>query len=188
MEKVYGEKVILRPLERSDLKKMVEWDGDEEIERYVGKKLASFSSAAEWYERLQKDRRRKALAIESKDGEFIGDIQLEQISWKSRSAELRICIGNKSFWNAGYGTDAVWTLLGLAFKKMGLKEIYLRVYTNNHRAIRCYEKCGFRRQGVLRLGSRRKQDEGVGDLLLMGINRNTYFQLDLLGQVGSSGM
>jgi RimJ/RimL family protein N-acetyltransferase len=59
-------------------------------------------------------------------------------------------IGDKSYWGRGYGTDSVRVLLRLAFEKMGLHRVHLHVFEFNQRAISCYEKCGFRREGVLR--------------------------------------
>ena len=36
----------------------------------------------------------------------------------------------------------------LAFDKMNLHRVWLNVYDFNARGIRCYEKCGFEREGV----------------------------------------
>ena len=41
-------------------------------------------------------------------------------------------------------------LLRLAFDKVGLHRVQLQVFDFNERAISCYEKCGFRREGMLR--------------------------------------
>jgi len=41
-------------------------------------------------------------------------------------------------------------MLGYGFERLGLHRIYLRVYANNPRAICCYEKAGFRKEGTLR--------------------------------------
>jgi len=59
-------------------------------------------------------------------------------------------IGEKDYWGRGYGTDAVLVLLRLAFDKVGLHRVHLHVFDFNERAISCYEKCGFRREGMLR--------------------------------------
>lgn len=45
---------------------------------------------------------------------------------------------------------AIRTLLGLAFYRMNLHRVILRVDADNGRGIRCYEKVGFRREGTLR--------------------------------------
>jgi RimJ/RimL family protein N-acetyltransferase len=42
------------------------------------------------------------------------------------------------------------TLLRFGFLEMNLNCIYLDVFENNPRAISCYEKCGFKREGALR--------------------------------------
>ena len=50
--------------------------------------------------------------------------------------------------NQGLGTVMVQHLLAIALKK-GLKKVYLRVDTENSRAIHVYEKCGFRIEAKL---------------------------------------
>ncbi|MCL6614902.1 MAG: GNAT family N-acetyltransferase, partial [Firmicutes bacterium] len=108
----------------------------------------------------------RLFAIEDDEGRLIGDLELDHISWRRREAELRIRIGEKERWNEGYGTDAVRTLLALAFGRMKLRRVYLKVYRFNRRAIRCYEKSGFRKEGILR---RRDGAAGWKDIILMSV-------------------
>jgi|LSQX01.3.fsa_nt_gb RimJ/RimL family protein N-acetyltransferase len=143
----------------------MEWDDDEEIQAYIGKKGIADSQSGVWFESVRRDRRRVVLAIETDTGEFIGDLELKQIDWRNKRAELRICIGNKAYWGLGFGTDAIVGALQLAWERFGIKEVYLRVYCSNVRAIRCYQKCGFQKIGVLPAGKRRSR--GLHDLLLM---------------------
>jgi RimJ/RimL family protein N-acetyltransferase len=63
-----------------------------------------------------------------------------------------IFIGDKNYWSKGYGTDATKTLLRFAFEELGLNLVELEVYDFNPRAMRCYEKAGFRRVGAHRQG------------------------------------
>ena len=44
----------------------------------------------------------------------------------------------------GFGTEAVRALVGYGMDRLGLKRIFLKVFPDNARAIRVYEKCGFR--------------------------------------------
>jgi RimJ/RimL family protein N-acetyltransferase len=90
------------------------------------------------------------LAIETSDGLHIGSLGLHAINWKDRCAELGIVIGDKAYWGQGYGTDAIQTLLSLAFGEMNLHCVVLRVDADNARAIRCYEKSGFQQEGISR--------------------------------------
>ncbi len=151
---ILGEKVRLRPVERDDLPRYVQWFADPEIRRHLGRYLP-FSMAQEerWYESLLERLERREdvlLAMETIQGVHIGSIGLHRIDWKNRSAELGIVIGEKSYWDRGYGTDAAQTMLGLAFREMNLHRVFLRVDADNARGIRCYEKAGFQREGTLR--------------------------------------
>ncbi|MBN1979496.1 MAG: GNAT family N-acetyltransferase [Anaerolineae bacterium] len=149
-----GEKVRLRPIERGDLPRFVAWFGDPEVHHHLAIWLP-FSLAQEerWFERhLEQIESQKAvlLAIETSEGEHIGNIGLHQIDWKNRHAELGIAIGEKAYWGQGYGTDAIRTLLRLCFLEMNLHRVTLRVDADNARGIRCYEKAGFQKEGTLR--------------------------------------
>ena len=151
---ILGERVRLRPIERDDLPRFVEWFGDPEVRRHLMVYLP-FSLAQEerWFENLLDRLERQddlALAIEAADGVHIGNIGLHGIDWKNRNGELGIAIGEKAYWDQGYGTDAIRTLLGLAFGEMNLHRIFLRVDADNGRGIRCYEKAGFRQEGTSR--------------------------------------
>jgi len=151
---IVGTKVRLRPIERDDLPRYVAWFGDPEVRRYLAL-ILPFSLAQEerWFEGLLERLERQEdvlLAVETADGVHIGNIGLHAIDWQNRSAELGIAIGEKSYWGQGYGTDAIRTLLGLAFREMNLHRVFLRVDADNARGIRCYEKAGFQREGVSR--------------------------------------
>lgn len=151
---ILGEKVRLRSIEREDLPRFVKWFGDPQVRRHLAIYLPlSLAQEERWFEglleRLEKQQD-VVLAVETLDGVHIGNVGLHRINWKDRNAELGIAIGEKAYWDQGYGTDAIRTLLGLAFREMNLPRIYLRVDEDNARGIRCYEKAGFRCEGTLR--------------------------------------
>jgi len=103
-------------------------------------------------------------------------VGLTGIDWKNRRAVLGIVIGEKEYWDNGYGTEAIATLLRFVFQEMNLHRISLRVYTYNQRAIRCYEKCGFKLEGRLRQA--RFRDGEYYDELIMGILRDEFLDHD----------
>lgn len=168
---ILGKKVQLRPIEREDLPRFVEWFSDPEFRRYLGVNLP-FSLAQEerWFEKLL-DRMAKqevlTLTIETVDGAHIGNVSLFDINWQDRHAELGIAIGDKAYWGQGYGTDATRTILRVGFDDFNLHRIFLRVHEDNARAIRCYEKVGFRMEGTLRESVFR--DGAYRDMILMSI-------------------
>ncbi len=173
---IVGERVRLRPIEREDLPRFVEWFSDPEVRHYLGMPLP-FSLAQEerWFENMQERLEKQELVmltIETSKGAHIGNISLFDINWKDRQAELGITIGDKDYWNQGYGTDATQTMLRVAFDNLNLHRVSLRVHADNVRGIRCYEKAGFQREGKLRESVFRG---GVyHDMVLMSILKSEY--------------
>jgi len=53
-------------------------------------------------------------------------------------------------WNQGLGAEAMSLLLRHGFETLNLNRILLRVYADNPRAIRSYQKAGFVQEGTLR--------------------------------------
>ncbi len=151
---IIGERVRLRPPERDDLPRFVQWFSDPDVRRHL-KIYLPFSLAQEerWFEAMVErvERQEQVLmCIETAEGELIGNIGLHAINWKDRSAELGIIIGDKAYWGQGYGGAAIRALLGVALGEMNLHRIFLRVDADNSRGIRCYEKVGFQREGINR--------------------------------------
>lgn len=156
---------------------MMDWDNDSEIIAYLGKKFLSQDTCMTWFNALSGSRGHRAMAIEKPDGRLIGSIELEHIDWRGGRAELSICIGEKDCWGQGFGTDAIRVFTDFAFRRLRLAHIYLRVYRDNLRAIRCYQKCGFRKEGLLKMTER--QSGRRDDLVLMSLRRaRTELRLD----------
>jgi len=149
---IVGDRIYLRPLEMEDVDSFVMWLSDKEIRQNLGG-TTPFNKirGREYIEKLYKDDRNTNLGIVLKDGdELIGSTGLHDISTVHRNAEIDIVIGNKSFWSKGYGTEALKLMLGYGFDQLNLHKIFLRVFCYNPRAIRVYEKVGFKREAVSR--------------------------------------
>jgi RimJ/RimL family protein N-acetyltransferase len=149
-----GENVRLRPLAEADLPLFVGWFADPDV-RYW---LAAMSEAPEltleaerdWYGEMRGDDSRVVWCIEVPNHGPIGNLGLHQIDLTHGRAELGIVIGEKDQWSRGYGSEAIGHVLGYAFEEMGLRRVELLADEDNARGIRCYEKCGFAREGLLR--------------------------------------
>ena len=145
-----GKLVNLRAVEKKDLEDIMKWVNDREVTKYLSAFLYPVSRAEEekFLERaMSHNDTEKNLVMETKEGDYIGQISLHKIDWKNRNAELGIVIGNKEYWGKGYGTDAIKILLNHAFNQMNLYKVYLRVFDYNQRGTHCYEKCGFKEEG-----------------------------------------
>jgi RimJ/RimL family protein N-acetyltransferase len=152
---IYGERIRLRGVERSDLPQFQEWLNDPEVIEGLATYLPlSMADEEQWFEGMSKrDTVEKPMAIEVKEDNgwrLIGNAGLFNLEWMPRSAELGIFIGEKAFWNKGYGTETVCLLLRHGFETLNLNRIFLQVYSTNTRARRSYEKAGFVLEGTLR--------------------------------------
>ncbi|HOB07963.1 MAG: GNAT family N-acetyltransferase [Limnochordia bacterium] len=155
---LHGSRIKLRPICNDDYPRIVSWGKNEEVEYFSGGSYpTTLDECRAWMATALSSRNRVRFGI-ALGSRLIGDIELDHIAWRRGDAELRVRIGEKDLWDLGYGTDAVVTLLDYAFGVMNLNCVYLKVYADNHRAIRCYHKAGFKKEGKLAL-SRLNQRE-----------------------------
>ncbi|MGD9117628.1 MAG: GNAT family N-acetyltransferase [Dehalococcoidia bacterium] len=93
---------------------------------------------------------RHQFAIETREGKHIGNCTYYGIDSDKGEAELGIMIGDRDYWDKGYGTDAVTALLEYVFDKTKLNRLYLKTLVDNRRAQKCFTKCGFTPYGHLK--------------------------------------
>jgi RimJ/RimL family protein N-acetyltransferase len=171
-----GKLVRLRPYAISDLDSIMKWINNHEVTRFLGSMAHPLSHRTEemWLETVAmvSDANHRVFAIESLEGEYLGGIDLRDIDWVARKAALGIAIVKPEYWGKGYGTDAMRLMAQFAFGELNLNRLWLTVQAGNARAIACYEKCGYRREGVLR------EDwyvDGVyHDMVVMGLLRSEH--------------
>lgn len=180
---IIGECIRFRAVERDDLPTFVKWINDPEVQQGIGI-FRPFSQVEEdgWFERmLTRPVDEHVLAIEvrqeANEGgqevwKLIGSCGFSEIDWRNRSAEFGINIGEKSFWNKGYGTEAVRLMVKHGFNTLNLHRIYLRVFETNPRAIRSYEKAGFTHEGRQRQAEFRNGK--YIDMLVMSILEDEF--------------
>jgi len=103
---------------------------------------------------------------------MIGSCGFFNLDKRNRSAEFGIMIGDKSYWNRGYGTEAVRLLAQHGYNTLNLNRIYLRVLETNPRAIRAYEKAGFTLEGRQRQAEFR--DGKYIDMLVLSMLKDEF--------------
>lgn len=166
-----GRLVRLRAREPEDEPLLHEWFNDPEVTQHLTIRYPlSHAQEKEFIEGASRVGYNLAsFGVETiTESRLIGGVGLESVSPENRSAILGIAIGDKAFWNGGYGTDAMRVLCRFGFEMMNLHRIELEVYAENARAIHVYEKVGFqlegtRRQAMFKFG--RYQDLRVMGLL-----------------------
>ena len=76
-------------------------------------------------------------------------ISHDKIDKDHKNTEIDILLDTEEC-DKGYGTDALRALIGYLFKKLTLHRVWLGTYEHNKRAIRAYEKVGFKKEGLMR--------------------------------------
>jgi RimJ/RimL family protein N-acetyltransferase len=154
---IYGKNIRFRAPEKTDIPQYVEWLNDPEVIRGL---MMPHPMGREdeniWFETmLKRPLEEHPMVIEvkeSKGWQMVGNVGFHQLDWLSANAELGIFIGNKTYWDKGVGTEAIKLMLEHGFNNLNLHRIWLRVHATNLRAIRCYEKAGFIKEGSFRDG------------------------------------
>lgn len=176
-----GELVRLREYKREDIKLAQDYMNDPEIKRLLHPGipyLYTFEDEQKWFDSLSATNDIYNFAIETLEGnKYIGGCGLNKINWKNSVAEVGIFIGDKDKWGKGYGTDAMRILIRFIFEQMNINKIKLNVFSFNQRAIKSYEKCGFKMEGVLR--QEVFKDGKYYDDIVMGILKEEYIEQKL---------
>jgi RimJ/RimL family protein N-acetyltransferase len=161
------------------------WQRDTEFHRLADSNPTSLRSekkVREWMEKRmsEEDPQRFSFSIRtSADDQLIGFIGLYLPSVHGGDAWVGIGIGEREFWGKGYGTDAMRLILRYAFTELNLHRVSLALHEYNTRALRSYEKAGFRMEGRVRQEQMREGRRTDG--LFMGILRSEWEQLQTQG-------
>ena len=99
--------------------------------------------------------------------EYLGSISIFNIDYKNRAAEIGIVLGKTGLLSQGIGSVALKLAIKFAFERMNLRRLELNVIGFNHRAQKCYLKCGFKEEGRLR--QRHYSKGAYHDVIVMGL-------------------
>ncbi len=173
-----GKKVILRDRDwKKDFEDRFRWRNEPEIffwaEPWRKLKTITRKEMKElWYsakEHQADPSVAKLFEIDTNEGTHIGGIAYFDIHPEKHKCEVGISIYEKDYLGKGYGTDAMKTLLSYLFSEKKLHRVELNTWSENKRAIRCYEKCGFHLEGTLRESVFCIRDGKYYDGLILGI-------------------
>jgi RimJ/RimL family protein N-acetyltransferase len=158
------------------------WNRDTELMRLFGtgpSRLHSVRASVEFYEKELKDTPPSHIyfSIRSLDDDrLLGETDLEIVNWAACDAFVGIGIYDREDWGKGYGTDAMKLILQFAFTEANLRRVTLTVFEYNPRAVRSYEKAGFRVEGRVR--NALLKDGKRWDIFHMGILLEDWMELN----------
>ncbi|NLW39618.1 MAG: GNAT family N-acetyltransferase [Tissierellia bacterium] len=97
----------------------------------------------EWYNFKTGKGSNRYYGVFNEDDRLIGYMGIKDIRRIWKDSVLGI-VFDPNFVNKGYGTETITSYLEYYFFEWKMKRMFLEVAEFNKRAIRCYEKCGFR--------------------------------------------
>jgi RimJ/RimL family protein N-acetyltransferase len=147
-----GSRIRLWSLEKFDISQNYHWGNDPELVRLAGMDPApkSLVDIERWFETVHTSTNQKMFTIKSHEGDYLGNISLTGIDYRTGCTEIGLFLGDRTQWQRGVGTEAVTMVTRFAFGQLRLHRVEARVLAFNERAQRLFERCGFVREGVLR--------------------------------------
>ncbi len=146
-----GSLVSLGPLRREWLPVYQHWLNDFDMLKQIDRRFRPHSAEwiTTWYERHASATQDSLIftIIARAEARPVGNIALQDVDYRNRTAEMGIYIGDPESRGQGYGSEATAMILEFAFRILGLQNVMLRVYEYNEAAIRVYTKSGFREIG-----------------------------------------
>ncbi len=165
-----GQLVVLRRHRQENLATVARWYRDPELARLTRYQTRPMSR--EEIERFFQTRLMSPDALayavhERATDRLVGITTFSALDADNASTLYHITIGEPDAWGRGYGTEVTELMIEHAFERLALHRVGLSVFEFNTRAIRAYEKAGFRIEGRLREAIHR--DGRYWDEIQMGV-------------------
>jgi RimJ/RimL family protein N-acetyltransferase len=178
--RIRGQRVWLRALEASDLPAYKRAINSVEVGSWAGYPWPHSEATVErWYEQVRTRHGHGeywfAISPLGSD-EFIGTLWLWSKADRLDGLELSIFVTQEAGHGKGMGSDAIDAALDFIFGSYETERVWLTTETDNVRAVRAFEKSGFRVDGTIRHHFRRAGE--WRDSALMAILREDWEALD----------
>ena len=103
---------------------------------------------------------------------FIGTHKIDHIELRAGRGDMGIMIGHRGYRGKGLSADIMSVGCAYAFEELGLRKLTGGTAATNIPMIRCFEKLGFKREGLLR--QQLKIQESYVDHALYGLLREEW--------------
>ena len=163
-------RIILREKQPDDALEDYAWETDPELAKLDAAPVMTIPYDVYLtdytYELDHQYRNSRQFSVDTKDGKHIGNCSYYNIDRFRNETELGIMIGDRDYWNKGYGEEIINTLIQYIFEQTRIKRVYLKTLDWNLRAQACFKKCGFKQYGRL--------DRDGFSFILMEINQKAW--------------
>jgi RimJ/RimL family protein N-acetyltransferase len=165
----------IRPLEISDLKpyfELVERNRKRLEDFFTGtvSRTKDFAATENFLKELSEKRSAKQyfpyVVVDNSTNAFVAFIDLKNIDWSIPKTEIG-CYTDEDYAGKGMTTKAMKLFIDYCFDYFKFKKIFLRTHHTNKSAQIIAEKCGFEKEGVIRMDYKTTSGEIV-DLIYYG--------------------
>lgn len=142
-------RLLLRPVQREDLKSLAELMSDREIRLLTGEVYpVTEKGMEEFYERCQKTEDRIWFVIVDKEtGKIIGETGFLRMFMPWRATDFSLVIWNREFWSKGYGKEVAALMLEYGFNSLNIHRMAIGVVGFNQNALKFWKSIGFIEEG-----------------------------------------
>ncbi|MDI9494817.1 MAG: GNAT family protein [Bacillota bacterium] len=168
--------ISLTEIKKEDMEYIYKWFSDSEFLKYYDyypPHPLTKTEVDKMFDYYEKSSKSKVFAVR-KDKRIIGVAGFDDIIKENQVATLFIGLGNENERGKGHGKEAMRILLEFGFNDLNFHRIQLNVLEFNDKAIALYERCGFRKEGVLREFVLR--DGKRYNLVLYGLLKNEWIK------------
>ena len=152
--RITGSKVRLRGKKMSDVRADYKWQADVELSRLDAAEPMNIPFSfylLDYAAELHRPRSgRFPMAIETLEGRHIGNFTVYDIDEEKSEAQVGIMIGERDYWDQGYGADALNAVVDHVFRTTSLVRLYLKTLDWNIRAQKSFAAAGFTACGEMR--------------------------------------
>lgn len=174
-KKLETSRLVLRKFDENDYIQMYDnWASDEKVIKFVSfNKHKNYDETRELLKKWisEYDNCSFSWVVEIKDThEIIGNISVVEISKKHNNCELGYVYGSK-FWGNGYATEALKKVLEYLLIECDFYLVEAKYHASNLASGRVMEKCGMKKDAVLRQRRLNKYNGSYDDLIVYSITK-----------------
>jgi len=171
------ERLILKPVEESDLPSLLEMQWSQELMRYMIFKPLSLENQKEWFKSLGNENLAFSIYLKKDEiKELVGLATLNHINYLHQRASWGMKL-KSNLQSKGIGYEASLIIIDFAFSHLNLKKIHADVIIENLVSRKLAEKVGTREEGLLK--SHYFQNGKFRDVIIYGILKEEFYNKNL---------
>lgn len=145
---IEGSTFLLRPLRSTDAEPMIAWFEDQEVTRYLSRRVPpSLEAELAWVRAVGDDPNVIQWAIEH-EGRLVGTTSI-QVDWEHQHGSTGTLIGDRSAWGKGIASEMMRRRAEYAFTQHPLGKLKSGYLAGNKASRRAQEGAGYREVGRL---------------------------------------